>query len=169
MWNLLSDLANSLAYSLIGFVLGWLIGYEARTLDYIRKAVKISGDMESDPGEDGDMTETRSSSTLGRIGYAIIILSLLTILQSAYFSYTQRQVSQCLSDYNEDFSEVYDLRSKFAEYDREALTRFLDTYQQTPPPTETERLQALLALRADYARTEALRDKTPFPALEECD
>lgn len=167
MWSLLSDLANSIAYSLIGFVLGWLVGYEARTLDYIRRSCKISGDMEGDPGEDESMTETRSS-TLGRIGYAIILLSLLTILQSAYFSYTQRKTSECLSEYNKDFSEVYDLRSKFAEYDREAFTRFLDTYQQSPPPTEAERLSALLTLRADYARTEELRDQAPFPALEEC-
>lgn len=169
MWNLLSDLANSIAYSLIGFVLGWLVGYEARTLDYIRKACKISGDTEKDPGEDDSMTETRSPSTLGRIGYAIILLSLLTILQSAYFSYTQRQKSECLSDYNKAFSAVYDLRSRFAELDRQALTRFLDKYQQPTPPTERERYNALLALRADYARTEQLRDKTPFPALEECD
>lgn len=166
MWPFLGDLMNSVAYSLIGFTIGWLLGYEARSLNVILNVLR--GDNEVESREDASMTKTHTSP-LGRVGYVVVVLSLLTILQSAYFSYSQRQTSECLSDYNESFSKVYDLRSKFAELDRQALTRFLDVYQQSPPPNKRERFRALLTMRSDYARTSELREHTPFPALEACD
>lgn len=152
----LADFAESLAYSAIGFILGWLVGYEARRHEETKH---MDGETRRRAKEGGGIS---------RVGAFIIALSVATALQSAYFSWEQHRAGECFAQYNSDFGQVQTLRSGWADTDRQSLIEFFDSYSTDPPPSEEQARTAFFALQQKYATITKLREDTPLPDLPSC-
>lgn len=162
MIEFLQALANSAAYSFFGFAVGWLVGYEARSIEELRRgSLTQEGDlMTGNP----PISQLRSK----KIGFFLIVLALFTVLQSGYFSFQQHKATACLSHYNESLSEVQTIRADWAEEDRQALISFF-TVVRNPKSTKREREVAFEVLTGTYDRNTERRKETPLPSLKECD
>lgn len=75
----------------------------------------------------------RASNWLSdRLGLAVMVLALLTVVQLAWFSYDNRQqvnhdrkVTECQSKYNGAVSHSIQQRSQYSDEDRESLVTFI--------------------------------------------
>jgi hypothetical protein len=152
-----AEFFSSLAYSVFGFFLGWVVGYEARRLEEWRDPMIIKERL----------LTSRNGFAGGKLGLFLVMLSLLTVLQSAYFSWEQRQSSECFADYNEAFSTVQTLRAGWIDSDRQALIDFLSIYDGSEPSPEEAR-DALNQLTDKYENVSRLREDTPLPVLPDC-
>lgn len=143
MNDLFASVIEGVSYSLAGFTVGWFVGR-------ISWAKKVGVPPEQ-----------------SAIPVVVIGLALATVLQSAYFSYEQRQGTECLTDYNEDFAKVAQQRSDWVEEDRDALLTFFGTWR--PDSTDQDRQRAWATLVDTYQRNAQNRSDTPYPDPDHCD
>lgn len=162
MDDFITVLLGNTAYSIFGFMCGWLVGHEAKVLREIRGAVVPNVDA---PSEATPSHRTRPP-WYQSIGMLVLLLATFTVIQGAYFTYQQRQATECLSEYNRDFAEVQQLRTDWAQEDRDALVSFFKTFESA---TDSEvRRQAFLNLISTYQRNGVKRAENPPPELEPC-
>lgn len=163
MNDFLNTFLGGLAYSLLGFVVGWLVGHEAQTIEEIRDAVV------SEEEADAMDRNVRERTRLGKVGIFLIVMAIFTVIQSAYFSFEQNKATKCLAEYNNDLASVQQVRAKWADEDRKAMMDFFDTYQSQPPPNQEERIRAFEKLTSTYDKNTERRKDTPLPHLKRCD
>lgn len=92
-----------------------------------------------------------------------MVLALVSLLQIGWFSYKSRQISNCQTAYNFNVAQVVDLRSQFADRDRNSLTSFIRTVAQAK--TREESKAALDKYLATQDELEKQRDEHPIPKL----
>lgn len=159
--ELLDAVFGQIAYSLLGFVLGWLVGREARKIEEVHRVVVEEGEEMSESVAEVEKTPQ------SKFGVFLVVLAIFTVIQTAYFSYEQNRVTECLSNYNHSLAEVQNLRAQWLDQDRQAFIEFFDTYQGNP--TEEERRAAFFNLIETYEKNTERRKSTPLPRLEKCD
>lgn len=146
MNEFLSSVVEGLAYSVGGFLVGLLVGHEARTRHIPRD---------------------NESRRLSPVAIVVLVLALVTVFQSAYFSWEQRRGTECLAQYNEDFAIAAQQRTAWADEDRAALKEFMKTYRRSGP--EEEKDAAWEALVSTYDQNDKNREATPYPDENSCD
>ena len=161
MNDFLTAILGSSAYSVFGFLCGWLLGHEARILREVQGAV--TGNESSEIYTD----HRRKGPWYSSLGVFLVLLASFTVLQSAYFTFQQREATSCLTEYNEDFAVVAQLRSDWVEEDRLALVEFFHTYDSGA--SERVRDQSFANLMRTFERNGEKRASTPLPALENCE
>ena len=169
MAEFLDTLMSGVAYSLFGFLVGWVVGHEAQVIEEIREAVM-------DEHEDHTKKETKKRWTLPNkwnqpkfLGTVVVLLSLFTVMQTAYFTYQQRTVTECLADFNSDVSEVQNTRARWADEDRGALIDFFKTQSEDSQPTPEKTEEAFQTLIETYDLNTVRRAATPLPVLKACE
>jgi uncharacterized protein HemX len=153
MGETLAYIVNSAAWSAAGFLIGTLFTRGAKEVHEIREAVV----------EDDSKQHRHAPPTNRLIGIVVVILAVITVANSAYFTWQQQQVSDCQADVNSQFIEALKSRSSTADDDRTALKELATTIVNHPE-------QAGEALQ-DYVSTLKASDKerkrNPLPPLPE--
>lgn len=164
MSDFFQALFGSAAYSVFGFLCGWLLGQEAKILREIREHVVETGSTEG--RESVTSSPSHRSPWYTRLGTFLLLLAAFTVLQSAYFTYQQREATECLSDYNETIASVQQLRADWVDQDRQALLVFFKNYADDED-ADAHRA-ALINLMNTYERNSINRAETPLPELKTC-
>lgn len=173
----MDEFIASAAWSLLGFVIGWLVGREARTIETIKEAVVDERPEEKTVSGGARMPEVvvvrqeqsphfpePTSDGSRTLGWIVIVLALFTILQAAYFTFENQQNVECQAKYNAAVAEVQNRRGEWIDEDRAVLIDFFKTVYNKPADDEEE-LQAFRNLIRTYDRNSALRAENPLPSL----
>jgi len=156
--ELFNDLLPSFSWSLVGFVLGWLVGREMLFISQIREAVV--------PEEEIERTEPTLPSPRGNrlLGIVVIVLAIFTVAQGAYFSWENNQKADCQAQFNADFASVLAKRAQWANEDKAAEIKLWRDFLAAKPGQARSILQDYLVATA---RTDKLRAENPLPKLED--
>lgn len=154
--RLLNDLLPSFSWSLIGFILGWLVGREM--LFYNRR-------LEAGVSEEEQAPKPKPRVGGNRLlGWVIVVLSIFTVLQGSYYAYETNKKSECQAQYNADFAKVIGLRAKWADEDKAAEIKLFRDFLTAKPGQGAKLLQDYLVATD---RTDKLRRENPLPKLED--
>jgi hypothetical protein len=159
---MIEDLLPSVCWSLIGFLIGWLVGREMLFISQIREAVVPEEERERTDQMVADTPERRSRL----LGFVVVILAVFTVLQGSYFTYESNKKAQCQAQFNEDFRVVLQKRAQWADEDKQALTKLLSDLLVAKQNTGRTVLEDYLAATA---RNDKLRKENPLPKLEDRD
>lgn len=144
-----SSLVQSLAWSMLGFVLGYFLGRATGEVHIVN--VKTD--------EDYRVPNHRRFDVV--VGTSVIILSILSvILASMAISRRGDQVA-CQSQYNAAVADALRARTEAANEDRTALTKLVSGVAQSKSSEDT--LRALNQYLATTRKTEQDRAETPLP------
>lgn len=153
-------LVGSVIWSLFGFAAGYMFAELTRKIDTIKETVVDEVKTVEYTGPDrrarGRRFRRVDTFVTGRwFGIIIIMLSLLTVVQTAVITDRQRQLNRCLADYNAAVVRTQQARAEIADKDRRALvvmvtsvlggktsaqvTKALDTYVETIAKNDAER------------------------------
>lgn len=131
---MLWDVLTGLVYSVAGFMGGFTVGRLTREVHEIRETVMPDTFARKD--SDGSQHATK-------LGVAIIILSLLTVISAAFTAVQAKRQAQCQRDYNARFVEAFQARARAADADRAALnTMIIRIANQKSTPAERKRVVA---------------------------
>lgn len=183
----ITEASKGLGYSSIGFLLGYQVCKVRRGVEEIKEVI-VEDEHESAPEASSPQSDAPTSGRgLRLLGLVIVILSVLTVTQGAYFTYKgsenskhERARTACQAQYNEDFAKVSEVRARYAAEDRVAATAKWDAdlkmWQALLSPTATSKTRIAAAteytekvqkLITDMQKNEELRQKTPLPKLSE--
>jgi hypothetical protein len=173
----MNELLGNLAYSGLGFLLGYLVGGLRAEVHEIRETVcqhpdhdEMSHDGTPDEQAGTEMdTETRPLNekpwhkrfTLNVvIGALLILLSLYTVVSSTRLSSSDKDQAECFTTYNLQFIKAYQARAFAADQDRESFNRLMLTLDNPNPKVRRDAFETYLA---DVRKTDEQRKKTPLP------
>lgn len=157
---MIQDLLPSISWSLIGFVLGWLIGREMLFISQIREAVVPEDERERTDHSVADSPEKRSRL----LGIIIVCLAVFSVVQGSYYAYETNKQSSCQAQFNKDFAAVLQKRAQWADEDKAAEIKLFKDLLSAKPGTGASILQDYLATTD---RTDKLRAENPLPKLED--
>lgn len=161
MNEVLVYVVNSLAWSLVGFVLGWLLASLRRDVTDIREA--IVRDETTDEREHQRID--RASRVLGII---VALLAVVTVVQAYVFQRERAEVIGCQTQYNAAIADATRARAQLANEDRHALnTLLLSIYERRGD--ERAQLRAYTDWVNTTRRTEVERKQHPLPELPKGD
>lgn len=103
--------------------------------------------------------------TTGHAGVVLIILALASAFQLAYFSWDNRQRSNCQTQYNTTMAATLQERSRYSDQDRESLVTFVRRISEAK--TRQESREALSDYLATQERIDRDRKSNPLPKLPE--
>lgn len=147
------DALLGVAYSLVGFVVGFLLGRVTREVHEIKEAVV----PETFANEDSD-----HRAHLTRLGIVVIILSLATVTTSAMSTIAVYRQSDCLRDYNSRFTVAFNARAAASDADRTALNSMILSIADKTK-TQKEREVAFTTYVQQVKDGNATRAKNPLP------
>lgn len=158
MIELFNDLLPSFSWSIIGFVVGWLVGREMLFLSQIREAVV--------PEEEIERTEPKLPSAKGNrlLGIVVICMAMFTVAQGSYYAWDRNRQTDCQAQYNKDFAATLRKRAQWADEDKAAEIKLFTDLLAAKPGTGAKILQDYLDTTA---RTDKLRAENPLPKLED--
>lgn len=157
--QIFNDLLPSLSWSLVGFVVGWLVGREMLFISQIREAVVPEAEIER---TEQKLPAPRSSRLLGIV---VIVLAIFTVAQGSYYAYENNKKSSCQAQFNSDFAKVIALRSQWANEDKAAEIKLWRDFLTTTQPAQSRKI--LEAYLEATTRTDKLRAENPLPKLED--
>jgi len=153
----IQEMAYNLAWTLFGFVLGCLVGYERVVPKRFRQEESMS-ETEYVP---------QQTPRQGRwIGAVVILLALFSVAQGSYFAFENSRTAECQARFNDDFARVTTQRAVWADEDRRSLTKMLNEILAAKEGTSAGRDSVNLYL-ATINRNEKLRQENPLPNLED--
>lgn len=160
-------LANSAAWSLVGFVGGWLLATVGRDVKDIREAVMHDEEapVAEPPVHHVEAQVGRSDTATRWLGIVVALLAIVTVAQALYLNRKQAEVVECQTNFNNTFSEVSTLRSKLANEDRLALQNMLLALYRQRGADEARRLETFREWVTTVERNEREREANPLPAL----
>lgn len=153
---MIEELLPSISWSIIGFIVGWLVGREMLFVTQIREAVV--------PEEEIERTDPKLPKGNRVLGIVVIILAIFTVVQGSYFAYENNQKSECQAQFNADFAKVLGLRAQWANEDKNAEIKLFTDLLAAKPGGGRVILQKYLEVTA---RTDKLRAENPLPKLED--
>lgn len=106
-----------------------------------------------------------NSKVTKNAGWVLIILALVSAFQLAYFSWDNRQRSNCQVKYNSAMAEALQRRSQYADQDRESLVEFVRKVSQAN--TREKSRDALRNYLTTQERIDRERQANPLPHLPE--
>lgn len=156
----MNEILASVSWSLIGFLLGWLVGREMLFISQIREAVVSEEERER---TDHKVTPEKRSRLLG---FIVVLLALLSVLEGAYYTWDTEKKTACQAHYNADFTKVVGLRAQWADDDKRALNKMLsDILGAAGQPGKGRDI--LIKYIQSTERTDKLRAENPLPKLED--
>lgn len=155
---------NSIGWSGVGFLLGWIVASMRRDVTVIKETVVD----EEPPPPQGHTLETTGERATRVLGVAMIALAIITVVQGHLASSRLADVTDCQAEYNNQFSKVMTLRVDLADQDRKALQNMLvQLYRQRG--SEQARLKTFQRWVRTVERTERQRQLNPLPETPEGD
>lgn len=91
----------------------------------------------------------------------VVIVTLVSGTQLAWFSYQQRETTECQSTYNQAFIDALRVRTSIADSDRENLTQMVKAI--TEAKTGEDSRKALNEYLATKARNDEERAQAKYP------
>lgn len=155
----MTELLASVSWSLIGFLVGWLVGREMLFISQIREATVPQDERER---TDHKVTPASRSRLLG---FIVVLLALFSVVQGSFYTYDTQKTSQCQAQFNADFAKVIGLRAQWADENSQALNKMLDGVLNGATP-EIRRKFLVDYLNIIHAN-DAKRAATPLPKLED--
>ena len=154
-------LINSLAWSLGGFALGWVVARTRQDMQVIKEAVVPEEESHPQPRpssrrQQHGLGSDRSSRWLG--GF-VAILAIAVAIQSYLAQRELSEVTECQTEYNQQFSEALRLRTQLATEDRLALQNMLITLYQKRDATQEERAEIFARWVRSTQETEEQRKR----------
>lgn len=153
---------NSLAWSGLGFVSGWLVASLRSDVATIREVVMHEDEQTQ---EDAVAARRRHTSRAAQrwVGVAITVLAVATVVQGVIATQRLNDVSHCQAAYNERFAAATKTRAQLAEDDRVALNNLLLSLYRQREATEQQRLATFEQWVEETERNQRERAKTPLP------
>lgn len=163
--ELLNELLPSISWSLIGFLLGWLVGREMLFVHRMKEpAMEDTDDTKGGPGQGSSDEHTHKSSRTLVLGIIISLLAVFTVLQGSYYTYETQKKATCQAQFNADFAKVIGLRAQWADEDKAAELKLFRDLLAAKPGSGSAILSEYLAATD---RTDKLRRENPLPKLED--
>jgi len=169
----LVEVAKFVVYSGVGFLVGYQVCKIRRNTEEIKEAI-----VDENPQEAAlrHKVEERRHWKVDRqtriIGLIVMVLSIVTVVQSFYFTHEQAQNSErdkqrteCQAQYNQDFARAVTLRGRYADEDRTQMYKMITTVINEKL-TPAQRRQAIEDWVLASQRNDALRKTTPLPNLD---
>ncbi|TDQ01234.1 hypothetical protein [Labedaea rhizosphaerae] len=154
-----SYLAQSLGWTAVGFLGGYLAGHAARDVQRIADAVTGEDTMQRKP-----RIPRISSQTV--VAIVVVVLGILTVIQGLVQSAATDRLTQCQADYSNDFADALDARSQASTDAQEALDDLMSTVGGALRGNAVDRAAVQHAI-ADYlAKREAVKRQQqahPYP------
>lgn len=176
--NILFEILKGLGYSLVGFLVGYNFAKLRRTTEEIKETI-VDDDGNPSVGSVGKSSGTGSPSKgnegqgIRWLGVVLIMLSLITVAQAAYFSIQSSReakknadIAECQAQFNSDFAQVVKIRNAYAEEDRAANLKMWDAFL-APGGTQATRLKAAEEFTDAMHKNEELRKQSPLPNLSD--
>lgn len=160
MTDWLAYLINSAAWSVVGFISGWLLATVGRDVKDIKEAVVPDR-----------VKQQRAPHPNGMrvLGIVVALLAIVTVVQGYMLSSKQAAVVECQATYNDRFAEATQRRAALADEDREALTNMLLGLYRQRDDSERERLRTFEQWVETTQRNERYREAHPLPELPKGD
>ena len=155
----MSEALTGLAYSLLGFVIGYIVGKAGAEVHEIKEVVA----PDRHPAHEGQPQKKRGIVNLTKsrgVGVLLICLALVTVLLSTLTAIDLRNQADCRDRYNLRFYQAYVERARAADADRTSFNQML--YALNDPDLQKRRA-AYVRYIADIKKTEAARAKNPLP------
>lgn len=152
---------NSLGWSALGFVLGWLVASLRGDVRQIKEVVVP--DTEQHPHHNTRIAPTRL------FGVVVTVLAVLTVGQAVLTSHRIGEVAECQARYNDRFAEVTRLRTDLADDDRKALQDMLLALYRQRGANEAQRLETFRRWVETVQASERKRAMNPLPTLPKGD
>lgn len=134
---------SSAAWSSLGFVLGFVTN------------MVLANRPPKEPSAKQRIPRHRVITAL------VVIVTLVSGTQLAWFSYQQRETSECQSNYNQAFIDALRVRTTIADSDRENLTQMVKAI--TEAKTGEDSRKALNEYLATKARNDVERAQAKYP------
>lgn len=148
---------NSLAWSLVGFALGWVVASLRHDLTQIKETVV----HEDPPPTPRHVTHHPSASRW--LGIVVALLAAVTVVQGLIAQQKIADVTACQAEFNRDFAHASSLRSQLAAEDRAALNSMLIAlYRQRNQP-DSARLDTFREWVKTTQANEVERANHPLP------
>lgn len=113
------------------------------------------------------MSPLRKLSPLSQrvVGIIIIVLALMTVGSTAYYSHEQREITRCQAQYNDRFAQQIEERNRIAESDRKNLTELVKAVVNSKSREESHK--ALEKYLEIMEKNDEDRQDHPLPGLPE--
>lgn len=96
-----------------------------------------------------------------KIGVFVIIVTLLSLAQLLFFTYTSREITECQSSVNQAFLDTLKVRAKISDGDRDNIKTLVSDLAANENSEK-----ALNDYYARDRRLEALRNSFQYPDIE---
>jgi len=162
MSDVIEYVVNSFAWSVIGFVVGWLGASLRSDIHTLKEAL-----VPTEEARAQRLKRTQRSTRL--LGVIVAVLAVATVVQGVIAQQRLNDVSRCQAQYNERFAAASKTRADLADEDRRALNRMLLTLYQKRDASEQERLGVFERWVRITQRNERHRPQLPeYPIEDEC-
>ena len=158
------ELLQSMAWSIVGFLIGWVLGHQAQSIEDIRETIVPEKVVRDD----------KERVALSKKGWWILGLAVLSVVQGAVFGWQSREsaqrsqeTAQCQAQFNQDFITVIQQRAIWATEDQLAQRKMLQIWSNAT--TRKQAKDALVAYLATVRENDQKRAATPLPKLEDRD
>lgn len=113
------------------------------------------------------MSPLRKLSPLSQrvVGVIILVLTLMTVGSTAYYTHEQREIERCQAQFNDRFIQQINERNKIGNSDRESLAKLVE--QMLTLPKKEDRRKALQDYLKQKDKNDEERKKHPLPELPE--
>lgn len=169
--DLLVEIIKFVGYTAIGFFAGYQVCRMRRAVEEIRDTI-VKEDIDETPVETRERLFGDRQSRI--IGIVVLLLSTITIVQSAYFTQQNRhdaardaRVARCQAQYNDDFARALIIRGQYADEDRANLNNMIFAILDEPDPKK--RRVAVQTWAAKTQDNDIKRKATPLPDLNNRD
>ena len=156
----MSEALSGLAYSLLGFVIGYIIGKAGAEVHEIKEVVA----PDHHPAHEAHTVRKQGfmhAITKSRgVGVLLIVLALVTVLLSTLTAIDLRDQAECRDRYNMRFFQAYVTRSKAADADRASFNALI--YALNSPDPDARRASYLRYVE-EIKQTDTQRKKNPLP------
>lgn len=154
---------HSAAWSLAGFLLGWLLGHLGRKIHDLEEVVAM-------PSSRPTHRPRRMPFTWERVaGVVLIVLSAATIVTAATSAHQLQQTTKCQTVYNVALRDMLWQRTDSTQRVRQAQREFITALSAPEVQTLDEARPALDRYRLAIEADAAARDRTPVPAAPNCE
>lgn len=154
---------HSAAWSLAGFLLGWLLGHLGRKIHDLEEVVAMPA--ASRPG----YRPGRTPVTWERVaGVILVLLSAATIITAATSAHQLQQTTECQTAYNMALRDMLGQRTESTQRVRQAQREFIAALSTGGVETLAEARPALDRYRVAIDADSADRDRTPVPVAPNC-
>lgn len=157
-------LMHSAAWSLAGFLLGWLLGHLGRRISNLEEVVSMP------PSSRPAHRPGRSPFTWERVaGVVLVVLSAVTIITAATSAHQLQRTTECQTAYNVALRDLLGQRTESTQRVRQAQRDFIAALAAPGVETLDEARPALDRYRGAIEADAAARDRTPVPAAPNCE